>query len=157
VSLHSLFKRAPLRPHLLISSTSLPSSDVGKFIEACLKVEGYVVSQRAYRRSSNLWERGQTLITEDETYRSDVNQLVSTLESYGHALADDDATADLAFKMERLGDELKIAGKHGINVCLLSLFARHLRFPPWLIIVVYLPRPFTGSQGQLFRSLPRLC
>lgn len=89
--------------------------DLGRFIEASLKVEGYVVSQRAARRSNELWDRGQKLTVENAKYRADIDALTSSLESFATALGDDDSTAELGYKLEEFGIELTHAGKSGIN------------------------------------------
>ncbi|KAL7416019.1 hypothetical protein BDY24DRAFT_359249 [Mrakia frigida] len=90
-------------------------NDLGNFLEASLKVEGYVTSQRAYRRSSELWERGQKLATENARYKKDIQDLSSSLSSFSEALADDPATSELAYKLEDFAAELTHAGKSGIN------------------------------------------
>jgi hypothetical protein len=89
--------------------------DLGRFLEGCLKVEGYVVSQRAARRSNELWDRGQKLGVENPKYRADVDELTKSLEHFATALGDDDTTADLGYKLEEFALELTHAGKSGIN------------------------------------------
>ncbi|CDZ97340.1 hypothetical protein [Phaffia rhodozyma] len=90
-------------------------SEIGRFLEASLKVEGYVTSQRAYRRSSDLWQRGQDLAQGNEQYKKDISEFLEHLENFFGAVADDDAMVDLAFKIENLITEVEHAGKTGAN------------------------------------------
>lgn len=105
------------RPALAADPVALPapSSDVGSFLEAAIKVQGYATSQRAYRRSSALFQRGQDLLVRNETYKADLARFVDALEAFAGAVGDDASFVALGEALENLGLELEHAGKTGLN------------------------------------------
>jgi hypothetical protein len=90
-------------------------ADVGSFIEASLKVKGYATSQRAYRRSSALLQRGQDLIAHNERYEQDLRQFVDQLTAFTGAIGEDESFLELGDALEELSIELEHAGKTGLN------------------------------------------
>ncbi len=74
-----------------------------------------VVSQRAYRKASSLFDDGQSLLTSNPTWKADASALQSEIETFLNALMDDKTTSDLVLSIEKLGDDIAVAGVAGLT------------------------------------------
>ncbi|KAJ9122286.1 hypothetical protein QFC22_001707 [Naganishia vaughanmartiniae] len=88
---------------------------IGEYLDRILHDEGYVVSQRAYRKASSLYDDGQSLLQDNEAWKSDASALQKELESFFNALTHDEATSNLVDAIETMGEDLADAGKVGFN------------------------------------------
>ncbi len=88
---------------------------IEQYVDRLLHDEGYVVSQRAYRKASSLYDDGQSLLTNNPTWKADANKLQQEIESFLKALTDDETTSELVLALERLGDDIAVAGVAGLT------------------------------------------
>ncbi|KAK4684203.1 hypothetical protein P7C73_g5994, partial [Tremellales sp. Uapishka_1] len=89
--------------------------ELDKFIDRLLYQPGYVVSQRAYRKASSLYDDGQSLITENSQWKADAAELQKQFEGIVNGVANDGPTNKLVEALEELGDSLATAGQIGLG------------------------------------------
>ncbi|WVF68948.1 hypothetical protein IAT40_003722 [Kwoniella sp. CBS 6097] len=85
------------------------------FFDRVLYQPGYVVSQRAYRKASSLYDDGQSLIAENPQWKADAAELQDQLEAVVKGVSNDGPTNKLVQAIESLGDSLAHAGKVGVG------------------------------------------
>jgi hypothetical protein len=116
----------PLDP--LISATRKAAEDVKNddklsayfkeletFLSRVLHQEGYVVSQRAYRKASSLYDDGQSLLASNPQWKADARALQDELDSLVTAISNDRETNHLVEAIEELGNSLATAGQIGFS------------------------------------------
>jgi hypothetical protein len=74
-----------------------------------------IVSQRAYRKASSLYDDGQSLLADNPTWKADASALQREIDSFLSALADDETTSELVLAIEKLGDDIAVAGVAGLT------------------------------------------
>ncbi|WRT67840.1 uncharacterized protein IL334_004814 [Kwoniella shivajii] len=90
-------------------------NELGQFFDRLLYQPGYVVSQRAYRKATSLYDDGQSLIAENPTWKKDAQELQDQLESVVNGITNDGPTNKLVQSIDALGDSLASAGKVGVG------------------------------------------
>ncbi|WVR06390.1 hypothetical protein IAU60_003421 [Kwoniella sp. DSM 27419] len=85
------------------------------FFDRVMYQPGYVVSQRAYRKASTLYDDGQSLITENPQWKTDAAELQKQLEAVVNGITNDGPTNRLVQSIEKLGDSITTAGKVGVS------------------------------------------
>ncbi|KAJ9113527.1 hypothetical protein QFC20_001878 [Naganishia adeliensis] len=88
---------------------------IGEYLDRILHDEGYIVSQRAYRKASSLYDDGQSLLQDNPQWKSDASALQKELESFFNALTNDELTSNLVDAIENMGEDMADAGKVGFN------------------------------------------
>lgn len=89
--------------------------ELDKFVERILYQPGYVVSNKAYRKASQLFDDGQSLLRENDQWKKDAAALQKELEEMVNGVANDKATLRLVNALEELGNSLATAGKIGFK------------------------------------------
>nr|XP_031864274.1 uncharacterized protein CI109_000187 [Kwoniella shandongensis]KAA5531346.1 hypothetical protein CI109_000187 [Kwoniella shandongensis] len=90
-------------------------SEVDQFFDRVLYQPGYVVSQRAYRKVSTLYDDSQALIAENPKWKEDAAELQKQLEAVVNGVANDKPTNRLVEAIEQMGDSVTTAGKIGVS------------------------------------------
>jgi hypothetical protein len=90
--------------------------DVEKFLNELVDNADYALSKAPKRDAGKLYDRAQTLLQENAEWKKHSNELVSELEGFGKAIADDKQGKELAASLQKLGDDLKKTAKVGINM-----------------------------------------
>ncbi|KAK8858640.1 hypothetical protein IAR55_002869 [Kwoniella newhampshirensis] len=90
-------------------------SEIDTFFDRVLYQPGYVVSQRAYRKASSLYDDGQSLLAENPKWKEDAAELQKQLEAVVNGVANDKPTNRLVEAIEQLGESLTTAGKIGVS------------------------------------------
>jgi len=86
-----------------------------QFIDRLLYQPGYVVSQRAYRKASSLYDDGQSLLADNPTWKADAANLQKQLEALVNGVKNDGPTNALVEAIEDLADSLQTAGQIGLG------------------------------------------
>lgn len=89
--------------------------ELENYVDRLLFDPGYVVSQKAYRKASSLYDDGQSLLKENDQWKQDAAALQKELEALADGIANDGATNRLVQSIENLGDSIATAGKVGFN------------------------------------------
>lgn len=85
------------------------------YVERLLYQPGYVVSQRAYRKATSLYDDAQSLLRENDAWKRDAAELQKQLEAIGEGAKNDQSTNKLVKSFEELADTLGTAGKIGLK------------------------------------------
>ncbi|RSH91097.1 hypothetical protein EHS25_010273 [Saitozyma podzolica] len=89
--------------------------DLENYVERLLYQPGYVVSQRAYRKATSLYDDAQSLLRENDAWKRDAAELQKQLEAIGEGAKNDQSTNKLVKSFEELADTLGTAGKIGLK------------------------------------------
>jgi hypothetical protein len=89
--------------------------DLENYVERLLYQPGYVVSQRAYRKATTLYDDAQSLLRENDAWKRDAAELQKQLEAIGEGAKNDESTNKLVKSFEELADTLGTAGKIGLK------------------------------------------
>lgn len=94
---------------------SIYFDELEKFIDRLLYQPGYVVSQRAYRKASSLYDDGQSLLMDNPTWKNDAANLQKELEALVNGVKNDGPTNKLVEAIENFADVLQTAGQIGLG------------------------------------------
>lgn len=90
-------------------------SELDNFLHRVLHQEGYIVSQRAYRKASSLYDDGQALLESNSQWKADAAELQKQLDSLVTGISNDKETNNLIEAIEELGNSLATAGQIGFG------------------------------------------
>ena len=89
--------------------------DLEAFVDRLLYQPGYVTSNGAYKKATSLYDDGQSLITENPTWKSDAAELQKQLEGLVTGISHDGPSNKLASALQDLGNSITTAGQVGMG------------------------------------------
>lgn len=90
--------------------------EAGKFLDRAIYEQGYATSSKAQRKAEDLYDRAQSLIQSNATWKRDADALVAELNKSLDKASNDRALIGLGRKLEKFETRVERFGKTGMSL-----------------------------------------